>query len=100
MRPDTPAGVWFTDIWVTTNNPGYAKLRVPVTVEVEAAQPVKTEERKVEATKTSVSNELTAEPPTLRLEIEEQPYQTAPLFVRPTNERPSVFPWFTGYFRR
>jgi len=100
VRPDTPAGVWFTDIWVTTNNPGYAKLRVPVTVEVEAAQPVKTEERKVEATKTNLGNELTAEPPTLQLEVEERPYQTAPMFVRPAAERPAVFPWFTGYFRR
>jgi len=100
VRPDTPAGVWFTDIWVTTNNPGYAKLRVPVTVEVEAPQPVKTEERKVEANKTSLINELAIEPPGLQLEVEERPYQTAPLFVRPAAERPSVFPWFTGYFRR
>jgi hypothetical protein len=100
VRPDTPAGVWFTDIWVTTNNPGYAKLRVPVTVEVEAPQPVKTEERKVEATKTNVGTEPTTEHPTLQLEVQEQPYQTAPMFVRPTADRPAVFPWFTGYFRR
>jgi hypothetical protein len=36
LRGDTPAGKWYTDIWVTTNNPGMTKLRVPVTVEVEA----------------------------------------------------------------
>lgn len=36
LRDDTPAGKWYTDIWVTTNNPSIPKLRVPVTVEVEA----------------------------------------------------------------
>lgn len=37
IRPDTPAGKWYTDIWVTTTNPSMPKLRVPLTVEVEAA---------------------------------------------------------------
>ena len=37
IRPDTPAGKWYTDIWVMTNNPTMPKLRVPLTVEVEAA---------------------------------------------------------------
>ncbi len=37
IRPDTPAGKWYTDIWVTTTNPAMPKLRVPLTVEVEAA---------------------------------------------------------------
>ena len=37
IRPDTPAGKWYTDIWVTTNNASMPKLRVPLTVEVEAA---------------------------------------------------------------
>src|SRR5256885_1534192 len=36
-RDDTPAGKWYTDIWLTTNNSAMPKLRVPVTVEVEAA---------------------------------------------------------------
>ena len=35
IRPDTPAGKWYTDIWVGTNNPSMPKLRVPLTVEVE-----------------------------------------------------------------
>ncbi len=35
MSKDTPVGRWFTDIWVKTNHPNFAKLRVPVTVEVE-----------------------------------------------------------------
>jgi hypothetical protein len=37
VRPDTPAGKWYTDIWLKTNNPNMPKLRVPVTIEVEAA---------------------------------------------------------------
>lgn len=37
IRPDTPAGKWYTDIWVTTDNAAMPKLRVPLTVEVEAA---------------------------------------------------------------
>lgn len=36
LRGDTPAGKWYTDIWLKTNNPSIPKLRVPVTVEVEA----------------------------------------------------------------
>ena len=35
IRPDTPAGKWYTDIWVSTSNPSMPKLRVPLTVEVE-----------------------------------------------------------------
>ena len=37
LRKDTPAGKWYTDIWLTTNNTSMPRLRVPVTVEVEAA---------------------------------------------------------------
>ncbi len=36
LRKDTPAGKWYTDLWLTTNNPSMPKLRVPVTVEIEA----------------------------------------------------------------
>jgi hypothetical protein len=28
-------GVWYTDLWVTTNSPGSSKIRIPVMVEVE-----------------------------------------------------------------
>ena len=38
LRPDTPPGLWFTDVWVKTNDPGIAKLRVPLTVEVQKVQ--------------------------------------------------------------
>jgi len=37
VRADTPAGKWYTDIWVNTNNNSMPKLRVPLTVEVEAS---------------------------------------------------------------
>ncbi len=37
LRDDTPAGKWYTDLWLKTNHPAMPKLRVPVTVEVEAA---------------------------------------------------------------
>jgi hypothetical protein len=36
MRPDAPAGKWFTDVWLKTNNPASPKIRVPLTVEIEA----------------------------------------------------------------
>jgi Protein of unknown function (DUF1573) len=36
VRPDAPAGKWFTDVWVQTNNPGSPRIRVPLTVEIEA----------------------------------------------------------------
>src|SRR5262249_31405929 len=36
LRKDTPAGKWYTDLWLTTNNPSMPRLRVPVTVEVES----------------------------------------------------------------
>lgn len=37
VRPDTPAGKWYTDVWLKTNNPAIPRLRVPVTVEIEAS---------------------------------------------------------------
>lgn len=36
LRKDTPAGKWYTDLWLKTNNASMKSLRVPVTVEVEA----------------------------------------------------------------
>jgi hypothetical protein len=37
IRSDTPAGKWYTDVWLETNKKDMPKLRVPVTIEVEAA---------------------------------------------------------------
>jgi hypothetical protein len=39
LRPDVPAGTWYTEVWLATNNPTLPRLRVPLTVEV--AAPVK-----------------------------------------------------------
>jgi hypothetical protein len=35
IRPDTPVGKWFTDVWLNTNNAASPRLRVPLTVDVE-----------------------------------------------------------------
>jgi hypothetical protein len=37
LRPDTPVGKWYTDLWLTTNNPASPRVRVPLTVEIEPA---------------------------------------------------------------
>lgn len=36
LRADTPPGRWYTDIWITTNNPAMPKIRIPLTVEIES----------------------------------------------------------------
>jgi Protein of unknown function (DUF1573) len=36
LRGDAPAGKWFTDVWIQTNNPASPRVRVPLTVEIEA----------------------------------------------------------------
>ena len=36
LRNDLPVGKWFTDVWLTTNNPSLNKVRVPLTVDVNA----------------------------------------------------------------
>jgi hypothetical protein len=37
LRPDAPPGRWYTDVWLTTTNPSMPRVRVPLTVEIEAA---------------------------------------------------------------
>jgi hypothetical protein len=37
LRPDAPAGRWYTDLWLKTNMPSMPRVRVPLTVEVESA---------------------------------------------------------------
>ncbi len=37
VRGDAPAGKWYTDVWVKTNNAAMPKIRVPLTVEIESA---------------------------------------------------------------
>jgi hypothetical protein len=42
MRGDSPPGKWFTDLWLTTNSPTMPRLRIPLTVEIEAALSIST----------------------------------------------------------
>jgi len=37
IRGDAPAGNWFSEVWVKTDNPSVPRIRIPVTVEVEPA---------------------------------------------------------------
>jgi hypothetical protein len=37
VRADTPAGKWYTDVWLETNVFGLTQLRLPLTVEIESA---------------------------------------------------------------
>jgi len=37
LRKDAPVGKWYTDIWLTTNNPSTPRVRVPLTVEIQSA---------------------------------------------------------------
>jgi hypothetical protein len=37
LRPDTPVGKWYTDVWLQTNNPATPRVRVPLTVEIQSA---------------------------------------------------------------
>lgn len=37
LRQDVPVGKWYTDVWVRTNNPEMAQVRVPLTVQIESA---------------------------------------------------------------
>jgi hypothetical protein len=37
LRVDTPIGNWYTDVWLTTNNPMTPRVRVPLTVEIQSA---------------------------------------------------------------
>jgi len=37
IRGDAPAGNWFSEVWVRTDNPSAPRIRIPVTVEVEPA---------------------------------------------------------------
>jgi hypothetical protein len=36
IRSDAPVGKWFSDLWLRTNNPAMPRVRVPLTVEIEA----------------------------------------------------------------
>jgi len=97
VLPKTPAGVWFTDIWVTTNVPGAPKLRVPVTVEVDALQPAQANPKERPQAKTS-QNE--SPPPVIDATPANSATQTEPPAPPEASQRPTIFPSFTNFFRR
>jgi hypothetical protein len=36
IRPDAPVGKWYSDVWLKTNNASMPRIRVPLTVEIDA----------------------------------------------------------------
>jgi hypothetical protein len=57
LRADAPVGKWYTDVWLKTNNPGMAPIRVPLTVEIESALSVNPETVTLGSIKTRSENE-------------------------------------------
>lgn len=37
IRPETPAGKWYTDVWLKTNSLSMPRVRVPLTIDIEPA---------------------------------------------------------------
>src|SRR6185437_10733620 len=57
LRADAPAGKWFTDVWLKTNNPEMAQIRVPLTVEIESALSINPETVALGAVKAQTESE-------------------------------------------
>ena len=57
LRSDTPAGKWYSDVWLKTNNPSIPQIRVPLTVEIESALSVSPDVVTVGPMKISAENE-------------------------------------------
>ncbi|HEX3315720.1 MAG TPA: DUF1573 domain-containing protein [Gemmataceae bacterium] len=102
LRPDTPAGLWFTDVWVKTNDPGIAKLRVPLTVEVQKVQaavatpkattptnsaPDKTKPAVKPTTPAAPTTPTSAEPTSLQTPTTDEPPMADPLQTVTTEPR-------------
>ncbi len=111
LRPDTPPGHWFTDIYVQTNGSGLQKLRVPLAVEVvknDVAQPAsepKSEPKTVPAIKTGRVQETDdvarESPEAAEPRVQDRPYRIyQPAVEAVPTERVNIFPLFRGYFRR
>ncbi len=43
VRNDAPPGKWFTEVWLTTDNPVIPRVRVPLTIDVEKPAAVQTQ---------------------------------------------------------
>jgi hypothetical protein len=57
LRSDTPVGRWYSDVWLKTNNPSIPQIRVPLTVEVESALSVSTDNVALGEVKVNGENE-------------------------------------------
>jgi hypothetical protein len=57
LRADAPVGKWYTDVWLKTNNPDMAPIRVPLTVEIESALSVNPETVTLGSIKTRTESE-------------------------------------------
>jgi hypothetical protein len=57
LRADAPAGKWYTDVWLKTNNPGMSQIRVPLTVEIESALSINPETVALGAVKSQTESE-------------------------------------------
>jgi hypothetical protein len=57
LRADAPVGKWYTDVWLKTNNPDMAPIRVPLTVEIESALSINPETVTLGPVKTRTESE-------------------------------------------
>jgi hypothetical protein len=57
LRPDTPVGRWYTDVWLKTNLASLPQVRVPLTVEVESPLSVSPESVNLGTLKLNESSE-------------------------------------------
>jgi hypothetical protein len=60
LRGDAPVGKWYTDVWLKTNDPNLADIRVPLTVEIESALSVHPDPVAFGAVKTKTESERRA----------------------------------------
>jgi hypothetical protein len=57
LRPDTPVGKWYTDIWLKTTDAAMPTIRVPLTVEIESALSLSPESVALGQVKTNADSE-------------------------------------------